>query len=163
MFRNILFAVILAVGFMTVGVSTREEAETVQVKLYFADADFMRLVPENISIRKTDVQNEARTVINELIKGRDQNPKIRRLIPGIKNCMTVKTQDGVAYVNITRKMAQAHPDGREAERLTVYQVVNSLTSIDGIDYVRFTVNGTVQKNFMGFLDMREPFTADEPI
>lgn len=161
MLRNILFALILVLGFTTVGAATRENAETIQVKLYFADADFMRLVPENTSIRKTDVQNEARTVINELIKGRDQNPKIRRLIPDIKRCMTVRTENGVAYVNITQKMIDVHPEGREAERLTVYQIVNSLMSIDGIDCVRFTVNGSEQKNFMGYLDMREPFTLDE--
>ena len=151
----------MVLGFTTVGAATRENAETIQVKLYFADADFMRLVPENTSIKKTDVQNEARTVIKELIKGRDQNPKIRRLIPDIKRCMTVRTENGVAYVNITQKMIDVHPEGREAERLTVYQIVNSLMSIDGIDCVRFTVNGSEQKNFMGYLDMREPFTLDE--
>lgn len=160
MFRNILFAVILAVGVITVGASTRESAETVQVKLYFTDADFMRLIPEHASIKKTDVQNEARAVIRELIKGRDKNPKIRRLIPDIKRCMTVSTRDGIAYVDITQKMIDVHPEGREAERLTVYQIVNSLMSIDGIVCVRFTVNGSVQKNFMGYIDMREPFTAD---
>lgn len=163
MFRNILFVIILAVGFTTVGAATREASESVQVKLYFTDADFMRLIPENTSVKKTDVQNEARAVIRELIKGRDQNPKIRRLIPDIKRCMTVSTRGDVAYVDITQKMIDVHPEGREAERLTVYQIVNSLTSIDGIECVRFTVNGSTQKNFMGYLDMREPFVADDAV
>ena len=159
-FRNFLFAVILIMGFATAAAASSGASETVQVKLYFADAGFMRLIPENTSVRKTDTEHEARAVINELIKGRDRNPKIRRLIPDIKNCMTVRTENNTAYVNITSKMAEVHPDGREAEKLTVYQIVNSLTSIEGIDCVRFTVNGSVQKNFMGYLDMREPFTAD---
>ena len=65
-----------------------------------------------------------------------------------------------AYVNIKEKMISSHPDGRELELLTVYQIVNSLTSIEGIENVRFSINGRVQKNFMGYLDMREIFTSD---
>ena len=44
--------------------------------------------------------------------------------------------------------------------LIVYQIVNSLTSIDGIDNVRFTVDGKVKKEYAGFIDMRETFIPD---
>ena len=35
-----------------------------------------------------------------------------------------------------------------------------LTAIEGIDYVQFTIDNEVRKSFIGFLDMREIFTAD---
>ena len=44
--------------------------------------------------------------------------------------------------------------------LMVYSIVNSLTEIDGIVNVRFTIDGRVQKDFVGYLDMRETFIPD---
>lgn len=160
MFKKILFVIILIISFGTVAVSSREQPETIEVKLYFVDAGIMRLIPISARICKTDTEHEAKSVLNALISGRDDNPKIRRLIPDIKKCMSVRVNGSTAYVNITQKMIDAHPDGRELEILTVYQIVNSLTSIDGITNVRFKINSQTQKNFMGYLDMRETFIPD---
>ncbi len=160
MFRKILFVLILVVSFGTVIVSTAQQPETVNVKLYFADAGMMRLVPSNAVICRTDTEHEARAVINALIAGRDNNPKIKRLIPDEKKCMSVRVRDNIAIVDIKQKMIDAHPDDKNSEILTVYQIVNSLTSIEDITSVRFTVNGTPQKNFMGHIDMRETFIPD---
>lgn len=160
MLKKILFVIILIISFGTVAVSSREHPETIEVKLYFVDAGIMRLIPISAKICKTDTEHEAKSVINALIAGRDDNPKIRRLIPDIKKCMSVRVNGNTAYVNITQKMIDAHPDGRELEMLTIYQIVNSLTSIDGITNVRFKINSQTQKNFMGYLDMRETFIPD---
>lgn len=160
MFRKILFVIILIIGFGTVAVSSTGQPETMEVKLYFVDAGKMKLIPVSANICRTDEENEAKAVINALIAGRDSNPKIRRLIPDIKRCMSVKVTGNTAYVNITQKMIDAHPEGRDLEMLAVYQIVNSLTSIEGITRVRFKINGQTQKNFMGYLDMRETFIPD---
>ena len=74
--------------------------------------------------------------------------------------MTVSVKDDIAYVDIKDSMIQNHEDGRDLELLTVYSVVDSLLSIKGITNVRFTVNGHKQKDFMGYLDMRETFIPD---
>ena len=160
MSKRILFVIILIIGFGTAVVSSGEQSETMEVKLYFVDAEMLRLIPVKTVIRRTDTEHEAKAVINALIEGRDNNPKIRRLIPDIKNCMSVRVNGTTAYVNISRKMIDAHPKGRDIEILTVYQIVNSLTSIDGITNVRFKINGSTQKTFMGYLDMRETFIPD---
>lgn len=160
MLKKILFAVILIVSFGAVAVSSAGQPEMTDVKLYFVDAGMMRLVPIRTTLYKTDKAHEAKAVLNALIAGRDNNPKIRRMIPDIKKCMTVRIRENTAYVNITQKMIDAHPDGRDAEMLTVYQIVNSLTCIDGIANVKFTINGSTQKEFMGYLDMRETFIPD---
>ena len=49
---------------------------------------------------------------------------------------------------------------RDLEYLFVYQIVNSLTSIEGIDAVNFKIDGKIQKKFKGFVDMREVFVPD---
>ena len=161
--RVILFVLVLVMSFSTVVVGCNDTMENVNVKIYFIDAGMMKLVSNNTSVIKSSPEHQAKCVLNELIKGKDENTKIRRLIPDMKRCMSVRVNGKTAYVNIKEKMISSHPDGRELERLTVYQIVNSLTSIEGIDNVKFTVNGRVQKNFMGFLDMRETFVPDYAI
>ena len=102
----------------------------------------------------------AQRVADELVKGRDDNPKIRRLIPDVRGALKVKVVNDCAYVDINGEVKKKHPEGRDLELLTVYQIVNSLTELDGIRTVRFTVDGEVTRDFMGFIDMRETFVPD---
>lgn len=158
--KKIIFAVILIIGFSTIFFSCNNHQTMVGVKLYFVDSEMLRLLPVEIYISDTTPQKKAQAVIDELIQGRDDNPKILRTIPNIKNCMSVKVKDTTAYVDISKEMTEAHPDSRELELLTVYSIVNSLTGIEGITTVRFTIDHEVSKDFMGYIDMRETFIPD---
>ncbi len=158
--RLIVFALILVAGFSIVFATVNNTPSMVGVKIYFIDSQMMRLLPVQIFIADSNPQKKAEKVIDELIAGRDDNNKIRRTIPKIQNCMSVKVKGTTAYVNLTKKMAEEHPDGRENELLTVYSIVNSLAEIDGIKTVRFTVDGETTKDFMGYIDMRETFIPD---
>lgn len=158
--KNVVFVLILAVGFGIVVMTHGVKTETVETKVYFVDAEMMRLISVKTPIPKANTERMAQKVLDELISGHDDNPKIRRIIPKIDNCMSVKVVDDIAYVDIKSEMTDGHPDGRDLELLTVYSVVNSLTGIDGITSVRFTVDGKVQQKFKGYLDMRETFIPD---
>lgn len=128
--------------------------------VYFVDKSLMRLLPAKIYLPDVSTEKAAKKVIEELIKGRDTNPKILRLIPNSKRCMTVKVENDTAYVNLTKKLIKEHPDGANQEILTVYAIVNSLTSIDGIKKVKFTIDGKEKADFKGNIDMRETFVPD---
>ena len=159
--RYFVFFMILAASVCAFITAHSARVTTREVRLYFVDAEMLRLIPVKMSVADSgDPQLMARRLLDELIKGRDENPKIRRLIPDIKHCMTVSVRDGCAVVDIKRKMVENHPEGRDLELLTVYSVVNTLTGIDGVQTVRFTVEGKTQRDFMGYLDMRETFVPD---
>ena len=158
--KHIIFALILAAAVSAFFVSRAVHISTNEIKVYFVDAEMMRLIPVKTTMPRTSAEKTARCVLDALIKGHDDNPKIRRLIPREKNCMTVKVKDKTAYVDLKSSMFASHPDGRDPEILTVYSIVNSLTDIDGIENVRFTIDGEVKKDFMGYVDMRETFIPD---
>lgn len=161
--RKIVFFVLLTICVGVIVFSCREELPVTSTDLYVVDAELMRLIPIEVEMCKTDKDGQAKFVIERLISGFDENPKIRRLIPDIKNAMSVKVKGSTAYVNISNKMVKNHPDGRVLEKLTVYSIVNSLTEIDGINSVRFTVNKKVTKKFMGYLDMRNIFRKEDVV
>lgn len=155
-----VFLLIIALSFGIATVSRGTSVQTETVKLYFVDAEMLRLIPVKTAIPKLTPEKMARRVIDELIEGRDDNPKIKRLIPKDKRCMTVKVKNKIAYVNIKSEMIEKVPDGRDLEVLTIYSVVNSLTGIDGIVNVRFTIDGRREREFKGYIDMRETFIPD---
>lgn len=137
------------------------DAQISSVDLYFVDREMMRLVPSECYFSNRNTEQAAKIVIRELIKGRDDNEKIKRMIPDIPKGMSVYVKDMIAYVDISHQMADQIEKSRLAENLIVYQIVNSLTSIKGIDNVRFTIGGEGRKDLAGFIDMRETFIHDD--
>ena len=153
-----IFIIIAALGITAASFGT--SIPQTEVKLYFTDAQILKLLPVRMQIPELSVQEQAELVLKALIKGDDDNLKIRRTIPDIRGCMSVSVKGDTAYVDIQRKMIENHAEGRDIELLTVYSIVDSLTSIKGITTVRFTVCGKASKDFMGYLDMRETFIPD---
>lgn len=149
----ILICTLFIVGSFTSTVST-------EVKLYFVDASMQRLIPSDFTVKTKNTDKAAKAVIAELVKGRSGNDKIIQLIPNVKNGLTVKVKSSTAYVNMSEEFVRLHSDAKPHELLTIYSIVNSLTSIKGIVNVKFTVNNKIQKDFKGFCDMRETFIPD---
>ena len=151
---------IIYLVFMLLISCSAEDKQIIGTEIYYIDSEMLRLVSVDFDESESTVQKQAEAVINGLIEGADYNVKIRRMIPKISDCLSVRVKENKAYVDISGDSIEHFPDGRVAENLIVYQIVNSLTSIDGIDAVRFTIDGMVQKKFKGFIDMRETFIPD---
>jgi len=130
-----------------------------ECRIYFVDRQLHRLIPLPFSPSRTP-EKTAKEMVSSLIAGKDSNPEILRLFPSIQNSIKVQVSGNTAYVNLLGELTSHINKNAETEKLFIYQIVNSLTSIDGIDYVRFTIDSEVKKQFLGFLDMREIFTAD---
>ena len=127
--------------------------------LYCVDRDLYKLIPYRVELDSRSAQDSADQVIDKLIYGMKYE-KIAHIIPEIKNGVTVDIRDNTAYVNFSAEMIEKHPSDIDSEYLTVYSIVNSLASIDGVDGVRFTMDGREQADFKGYLDMREMFVPN---
>ena len=128
-------------------------------QVYFVDKQLHRLIPTFISPEKNSSKT-AEKIISEIIAGRDNNSGILRIAPQIKECISVKVSGEIAHVNLSGILPDKLNKSRDTETLFVYQIVNSLVSIDDVEYVSFTIDGESRKDFLGFLDMRGLFTAD---
>ena len=130
-----------------------------ECRIYFVDRRLHRLIPLPFSPLRTP-EKTAKEMVSVIIKGKDNNPEVLRLFPNIKDSISVKISSNTACVNLSGELSKHINKNAETERLCIYQIVNSLTSVEGIDYVRFTIDNEIKKDFLGFLDMREIFTAD---
>lgn len=155
-----VFTVALIIAVIAIISGNGGDTEYVAAQIYVVDASLIRLISLDCDLVENDTSVMASEMITRLIDGFDSNRKIRRIMPEKRRAMSVKVEGRTAIVNLRTKYFERLPQNKEFEQLFVYQTVNSLTSIDGIDYVRFTVDGKVRKEFAGFLDMREIFSPD---
>ncbi len=124
------------------------------VRLYFANKDNTKL---KLEIRyvdspeaKKNLGDLASIVINELIKGPSDEKTFRRTVPEeAKLNSPVSISGKVATVDMSKEFKTKHPGGKDAEKMTIYSIVNSLTELEGIEKVKFTIDGKAQKEFMG--------------
>jgi len=142
-----------------------EEAEKlsgkVPIRLYFANEDNTKLKLEiryiPVSEAKKSVNNLAATIVNELING-PKSSNLKATIPkGTKLKPPVAIKSGVATVNLSKEFVDKHPGGKEAEQLTIYSIVNSLTQIKDIQKVKFLINGDTREVYKGDFKFDVPF------
>jgi len=131
------------------------------VRLYFANEDNTKLKLEiryvDSAEAKKSTSHLASLIVTELIKG----PSVEGLKPTIppeaKLASPVSISDKVATVDLSKEFMTKHPGGKEAEKMTIYSIVNSLTELEEIEQVKFTIEGKVQKEFMGNFRFDAPF------
>lgn len=128
-----------------------------EVVLYFSDQDGEYLIGEQRKIlRKKKIQEEAREVVDELIKG--PKGKLIPTLPSRTRCMTLKLDEkGTARVDFNRAFLKDHPGGSSAEILTTYSIVNSLAqNFPQIKQVQFLIEGKSVETIAGHLSLRQP-------
>lgn len=161
-FSILLICLLTAFFIYDYGQAQNLKNNTKNCSIYFVDRQLHRLVPLPFSSLKTP-EKTANAMVSNIIDGKATNSEILRLFPRLEDSISVDISGNTAHINLLGKLSSHMNKNAETETLFIYQIVNSLTSIDGIDYVQFTIDNKVQKHFLGFLDMREIFTANYDI
>ena len=81
--RRLIFAFIMLCGIVAFVLACSDHADRplAGVKLYFADSELSRLLPYDDEIPAGDTAAMAQAAVDKLTGGRDDNSKIRRLLP----------------------------------------------------------------------------------
>ena len=71
------------------------------------------------------------------------------------------TSGGDAFVDLSADVSAKHPGGTHAELLTVYAVVNTITTnLQGVQRVQLLVDGKEADSLAGHVDVRRPLERD---
>lgn len=135
--------------------------DKVPIRLYFAgDDNKLKLEVRYILMAeaKKSTSNLASTIVKELVNGPSPESKLKATIPaGTTLRGPVKIDAGVATVDLSKEFIDKHPGGKDAEQLTIYSIVNSLTEVKDIQKVKFLINGKVSKEYKGNFKFDAPF------
>jgi spore germination protein GerM len=71
------------------------------------------------------------------------------------------TENGQAFVDLTREIVAAHPGGTINELLTIYTIVNAVTAnLPAVNSVQLLVDGKEIDTLAGHVDLRRPLTKN---
>lgn len=136
-------------------------SEMREVTLYFPQKDLQKLVKEVRSIKVTDQQPIAQYIINELIKG-TENETLSPALSKDTVLLSVETSNNICFVNFKSNFLDKNTGSAEKEKMTIFAIVDSLTELDTIERVQFLMDGKKVDAF-GNINIGSMFGRDESI
>lgn len=138
--------------------TTPEVKQQQYITLYFANKEGSALVEETRKITINEKEKIEMQAVKELIKGPDDK-ELNKTIPAETKILSVETKERVCFVNLSQEFISRHAGGTMGEQLTIYSIVNTLTSLEGIEKVQFLIEGQKNESFIHML-INEPFIRD---
>ena len=88
-------------------------------------------------------------------------PYLAVIPPGTTLRALYFTTSGDAFVDLSAEVSAKHPGGTHAELLTVYAVVNAMTTnLQGVQRVQLLIDGREADSVAGHVDVRRPLERD---
>ncbi|MCO5385636.1 MAG: GerMN domain-containing protein [Desulfosporosinus sp.] len=75
---------------------------------------------------------------------------------------TVST-DGIATINLSKEFQKNFGGGSSGEQMTMYSIVNTLTTLSNVHSVQFLLDGVKHDGILGHLDTRDPIKRNESL
>ena len=133
----------------------------IKARLFYVAEDGIRLtsVERDIAYGDSAVE-QAREIVAAQIA-----PVAEPLVSAVPPNTTLRavfiTEGGDAYVDLSREVVSAHPGGTLNELLTVYTLVNALTTnLPAVTAVQMLVEGKELDTLSGHIDLRRPLAKN---
>lgn len=134
----------------------------IRARLYFVSEDGHRLqaVERDVPFGATPVE-QAEALVREQLREAPA-PLKAALPPGTSLRAVFLTPGGDAYVDLSTEASSLHPGGSIDELLSIYSVVNLLTSnLPAIARVQILVDGKEVDSLAGHIDLRHPLPRSD--
>jgi len=132
--------------------------------LYYGSSDARALVPVRRDVpAATSVVEQGRQILAVQFQDAPQ-PYVQVVPKGTKLRAFYVTERGDAFVDLSGDVVSAHPGGSLTELLTVYAVVNAITTnLPAVQRVQILVEGREVDTIAGHVDVRRPLERDSTL
>ena len=139
-----------------------DEIRKTIICLYFKNIETNSLIAEAKCIDvKALTKDPYNYLINLLIAG-PESEKLESAIPEGTKVNSCTLKGNTVYVDLSKEFVDNAPSGVEEESMVVYSIVNTLTELNEVSYVRFLINGEDNKSFKdGKITFKEVFTKND--
>lgn len=127
--------------------------------LYYVSPDRKYLIRETVTAHHTEPEELAMHLLDQLSKP-PAGKGLRSALPVGTNFLSVTIDDGLCTVDVNDQFLNRRYFSLPAQCLSLLSVVNTLTAIDEIDRVEFTVEGNILIRY-GSLSIPGPLVRDE--
>ncbi len=138
-----------------------EQTEEAMVSLYYPAQDSRSLIEESCPYDGEEEPEElAAFALRQLLNG--SGGDVLRALPAETNLLDIQLRNGTCSVNLSSDFLDNRPETALKTRMALLAVVNTLTSIEGIDEVLFFCEGNAVSDYNGF-DLSLPFVRDDSV
>lgn len=138
---------------------TPEIADCIEIQLFFPDNEANYLMKESRLVTAVSEAEMPTLILNELKKG----PTTENLFPAVYgdfNVLSATVEDGLCTIDLSKEFAKENTGGTTKETFALQSIVHSLCQIDGIEQVKFNIEGNANAEFGGHYTIDEPFSPD---
>lgn len=138
-----------------------EASRKISVKLFFEAPDQPALVIEERTVELSqDLASQIRSVVEELIRGSEQN-LVAPLDQSTKVLSVFVSGRGIAYVDLSKEATRGGGGGSQGELLTVYAIVNSIAAnFPAVRRVQLLIDDRPSETLAGHVDLSRPLPPD---
>lgn len=157
-----ILSLILSCLILVLSGCTDKNETKIDVNFYYADSEKTAVNYEEITVKYTNREDPVLKVMERLLQG-PKSSKLYNIIPEGTSINEVVTNNNLVVVDFSKEFIT----GNDIENILIRaSVVNTLTSIDGIDNVLILVNGDNLKdkdgNIIGIIK-KEDIVLDEEL
>lgn len=143
------------------GAAAAVDARKIRARLFYVaeQGTTLRSVEQEV-LYGEGTADQARRIIEAQIAPAPA-PHVSAIPPGTKLRTLFVTKAGEVYVDLSAELQTNHPGGTTNEALTVYALVNALTSnLPAATGVQILIEGKEVDTLAGHLDLRRPIEQD---
>ena len=132
--------------------------------LFFGSADGQALVPVRREVALAEgVVPQGREILRAQLEAAPA-PNLSVVPSGTSLRAFYVTDRGDAFVDLSGEASSGHAGGTATELLTVYAIVNAVTSnLPGIQRVQILIDGHEADTLAGHVDLRRPLQPDQSL
>ena len=145
----------------TAPASPASQGRKIKAQLFYVSPDGMRLVgvEQDVPYAEQPV-DQAREILNAQVAPVGA-PLVSAVPTGTVLRAVFLTENGQAYVDLSRDVVAAHPGGSLNEMLTIYTIVHALTfNLPAVTAVQLLVDGKEVDTLAGHVDLRRPLSKN---
>jgi spore germination protein GerM len=141
--------------------ASASQGRKIKAQLFYVSDDGLRLVGVERDVPYAEqAVDQAREILNAQIA-----PAVAPLVSAVPAGTALRalflTENGQAYVDLSRDVATAHPGGSLNEMLTIYTIVHALTfNLPAVTAVQLLVDGKEVDTLAGHVDLRRPLSKN---
>ena len=139
--------------------SASESDYQAELELWFPSADGSCLLSERRQLTIAQDKPLAEYAAEELLRGPQRSDAVPAAPEGT-SLLSVRITGGICIVDLSEEYYQGRPTSPREERLMIYALVNTMTSLPGVDLVQITVEGRRLEEYT-YIRLTEPLPQAE--
>jgi spore germination protein GerM len=130
---------------------------SVKLTLYFPNSNASGLIPTDRNVIVSDQE-----VINAMFIELATPPSgLVKPLPQGTTLKSTSVKDGVATIDLSTEFQKNFGGGSAGELMTMYSIVNTLTTLPNVHSVQFLLNGKKLDGILGHLDTSTPLKRND--